>query len=174
MSNIIPSGRRQSQGGLTRRMTYPWDELRQQMSALFESFLGDWGALEETQFGPMRVWDFQVREEEKEIVVRAEMPGFDANDLDIRLDENLLTIQAEKRQKGDGHEEFRNFRRTVALPPGIDASKIEATYQNGVLDLHIPRSEEAQVRRIPIRGGQSSQQPQSEKEKSNPKAGAGK
>jgi HSP20 family protein len=131
----------------------PWHSLdlfRTQMDDLFDRFFS--GALAPFDEGrdQMRVWDFGVTENDKEIIVRAEMPGFEEKDLDVRLDDNVLTIKAEKEQKGEGQEEFRSFQRSITLPQGIDAEKVQATYRNGVLELHIPRPRGSQAKRIPI------------------------
>ena len=98
--------------------------------------------------------DLNVTENEQEIVVRAELPGFEQNEIDVRLSDNMLTIKAEKEKKGDGLEEYRTFYRTITLPSGIDGEKVQATYRNGVLELHIPRAEAARPRRIQIQGQQ--------------------
>jgi Hsp20/alpha crystallin family len=104
--------------------------------------------------GSVRLWDFDVTENDKEIVVRAEVPGFEPNELDVRLDNGMLTIKAEKEQKGDRQEEYRSFVRSITLPPDIDTEKAQATCRNGVLELHIPRAEGAQPKRIQVQGQQ--------------------
>src|SRR5262249_28457318 len=100
------------------------------------------------------IWDFDVKEDDKEIVVRAEMPGFEQNEIDVQINNDTLTIKAEKEQKGNGREEYRSFFRTITLPGGINAEKAQATYRNGVLELHFPRSEEAKPRRIKVQAEQ--------------------
>jgi hypothetical protein len=83
------------------------------------------------------------------------VPGFDEKDLDVQLNNDMLTIRAEKKQEGEGTQRFSSYARSVSLPPGIDASKAQATYRNGVLELHFPRPPEARGRRIPIGGAQA-------------------
>jgi DNA-binding NtrC family response regulator len=129
--------------------------LQRDFDTLFERLLGGRLAPFEQDFGSMRLWDFDVTENDKEIVVRAELPGFEPNELDVQFNQDVLTIKAEKQQKGDREEEYRSFYRTVTLPPGIKADKAQATYRNGVLELHIPRSEEAQPKRIRVEGQQA-------------------
>jgi HSP20 family protein len=103
----------------------------------------------------LRVWDFDVTENDKEVVVRAEVPGFEESELDVQINQDVLTIKTEKEQKGDGQEEYRTFFRAVTLPPGIDAERAHATYRNGVLELHIPRAAGSQPKRVAIQGGQA-------------------
>jgi HSP20 family protein len=119
----------------------------------------------------MRVWAFDVTENDKEIVVRAEMPGFEENEIDVQLNQDVLTIKGEKEKKGDGQEEYRSFFRSVVLPPGIDPAKVQASYRNGVLEVHIPRAEGAQPRQIPVQGQQAGTGQQEQRTPSN-QAGA--
>src|SRR5262249_32186825 len=95
---------------------------------------------------------FDVEERDKEMIVRAELPGFEEKELDVRLENDVLTIQAEKEQTAHGRRDYRRFFRQMSLPSGIDAEKIRATYRNGVLELHIPRPEGSQAKRIRIQG----------------------
>jgi HSP20 family protein len=95
-------------------------------------------------------------ENEKEFIVRAEAPGFEAEDLDIQVSGNLLTIKAQKKReskekKGDGYYEERHLERVVTLPADADPDKIEATYRNGILEIHLAKTEDAQRKRIPVK-----------------------
>jgi HSP20 family protein len=136
---------------MATRREHPMARVQRDFDTLFNRLLGGgWLAPYEQDFEPLRVWDFDVTDNDKEIVVRAEMPGFAENEIEATLDNNVLTLKAEKEQKGDGREEYRNFYRTVALPPVINPDKAQATYHNGVLELHIPKAAEAQPRRISI------------------------
>jgi HSP20 family protein len=153
--------KRSNQGGnIAHRREHPLQQLRRNLDTLFGPL---WGGWLDQDFEPMRVWDFDMKEDDKEICVRAEMPGFDENELEVQLDDNVLTIRAEKEQKGEGgREEYRSFYRSIALPSGVDTEKVQATYRNGVLEMHIPRTESAKPKRINIGGqqgalGQSSQ-----------------
>jgi HSP20 family protein len=114
----------------------------------------------EEEFGPQRFWDLDMEEGNNEVIVRAEVPEFEPNDLDIQVNNDVLTIKAEKKQEtkegetAGGHRERRYamYRRSVTLPPGTNPDKAEANYRNGVLELHIPRSGEARAKRIPVQG----------------------
>jgi HSP20 family protein len=134
---------------------HPLSLFRQQMDTLFDSFFRGWPSIADEEFGSQRFWDFDVRDQGKEMVVRAEMPGFDESDLNVELQNDVLTIRAEKRQEGEGREEFRSFFRSVSLPSGVDAQKVQATYHNGVLELHIPKPQESQAKRIAVQGSKA-------------------
>jgi len=102
-----------------------------------------------------RAWGVDVSDKEQEVVVRAELPGFDAKDIDVSVSENVLTIEAEHgrfERKSDSHDrQFRGFRRAFNLPSGLDTEKVEATYRNGVLEVRVPRLPQAQPRKVEIK-----------------------
>jgi HSP20 family protein len=111
--------------------------------------------LEEVE--PMRVEEF---EEDKTLVVRAEMPGLDPDkDVEIDVSDQTLHLRAERRQetkveeKGRYRSEFRygSFTRTVPLPAGATEEDVKATYKDGILEVRIPVDEgQAAARKIPI------------------------
>lgn len=115
-----------------------------------------------------RFWDFDVQEKDNETVVRAEMPGFDKDDIQIEVQGDLMTIRAEKKEEHaeEGREAraFRSFQRTVTLSEGVNADKVDASYSNGVLELRIPWTERKAAKRVAIRGGEAT--PKSEKKMS--------
>jgi HSP20 family protein len=72
----------------------------------------------------------------------------------VQVSGQWLVIDAERKQEGDGTNGFRNerrFQRSVTLPVGVDADKVEARYRNGVLEPHLPKTEEARRRRIQVK-----------------------
>lgn len=159
MVNIVPSRKRPQESGLATHRDNPFMELRRRMDDLFENFLGRWGALREPSLEELRVWDFDVSEKEDEVAVRAELPGFEADEINVQAANNLLIVKAEKRETAEGRETFKAYQRTVSLPSGADESHIDASYHNGVLEIHIPRREEAKAKRIPVRCEPGPQQP---------------
>jgi len=153
----LPATRKNQGGALATRREHPLERLSRDFDALFGRMLGGSLAPFDQDTGSVRLWDFDVTENDKEITVRAEVPGFEPNELDVRLDNGMLTIKAEKEQKGDREEEYRGFFRSVTLPPDIDTEKAQATHRNGVLELHIPRAEGAQPKRIQVQGQKGQQ-----------------
>jgi HSP20 family protein len=88
--------------------------------------------------------------------VRAEAPGFDPGDFDIRVVGNTLTIEAERKQeaseeKGGKFYSQRRLERSVTLPASVDADKVECKYKNGILELHLPRMEQVQPKSIEVK-----------------------
>jgi len=143
------------EGHLTTRHVHPLDLFQRQFDRLLERWLAPLGL----DFGQTRPWEFDVVENDKEIVVRAETPGFEEKDLTVRLDNDVLTISAEKDQKDRDEERYQSFFRSILLPQGIDPEKAQATYRRGVLELHLPKPAAAQGTRIPIQGPQSPNEP---------------
>ena len=95
----------------------------------------------------------------QDIVVTAEIPGIDGQDLDIRLEDGGLRIRG-KQHRGNGvgdsttaHRErwSGHFERWVALPAAVDGSKAEASTHNGVVTVRLPRLHEAAAQRIPVK-----------------------
>lgn len=89
-------------------------------------------------------------------VIRLDMPGVDPKDLDIEVKGRLLTLRGERKAGEKEHyvrEAFHGrFERTVRLPNGIDTDKIEARYQNGVIEVSVPLPAKAVGRKVPIQG----------------------
>jgi len=105
--------------------------------------------------------DIDVTETDKEYRVTAELPGLSKDDIDVSLEEGVLTIRGEKRQE-ERHEKedyvcversYGSFVRRIPLPSEVDESRVEARFKNGVLRLTLPKSEEHRGRKIEIASG---------------------
>lgn len=130
--------------------TRPYTEFHRQMDDLFERFFGRSLLPFDSDYEELRAWDFDVEDTNNEIVVKAEVPGFEATEIDVHLNNGFLTIKAEKKQKKDEEESYRSYRRTVTLPCGVKEDKATATCRNGVLELHLPKTEVSKAKHIPI------------------------
>jgi HSP20 family protein len=105
----------------------------------------------------------EVVETDDEIRFDVEMPGFRMDDLEITLENNVLTIAGEKkveREEGRKDTDYRLFerrygryQRSFSLPPTVRGDQCEANYEDGVLSLRLPKSEDAKPRRIQINAG---------------------
>lgn len=99
-----------------------------------------------------------VYENDQELLLIADIPGVEKEDLKIHLDQDQLVIQGEVHQKDQGnilgreYEAF-DYRRTFRAPVGIDAKKITADLKLGVLYLHLSKSEKLRPRQIPVKAG---------------------
>ena len=97
-------------------------------------------------------------EEKDKLVMKTELPGIDKEDLDISLEGDKLTIRAEKKEevKEDATNHIREMRygryfRSVTLPYPVKEDKISAKYDNGVLELRLPKAEEVKTKKIEIK-----------------------
>jgi HSP20 family protein len=102
------------------------------------------------------VWELEVLEEPKVIVVRAEAPGFEVADFDVRVKGELLTIIAEHKEakeKGAKNDSraYTRLERTITLPPTVEMEKVEALYRNGVLELRLPKLPEPEGKKIEVK-----------------------
>jgi HSP20 family protein len=102
-----------------------------------------------------------IYETERELVVKADLPDVDAKELDIRVENNLLTIRGERKFEKKVNEEnylrveraYGSFSRSFSLANTVNAEAIKADYQNGVLSLTIPKREEAKPKHIKVNVG---------------------
>lgn len=100
-----------------------------------------------------------VVESDDEYVVKASLPGINPDDLDITFSDNRLTIKGELEEEQELNEaryhlrerKYGKFIRSIQLPKGIESDKIEASYEKGVLSLHLPKAEEIKPKRIAIK-----------------------
>jgi len=136
------------------------------MDSLFDSFIGGLPAFS-GMFGSSGGRGFaltphvDVTETDKEIVVEAELPGIDEKDVSLSLQDGVLMIRGEKKHEHDEEKEnyrmmerrYGSFQRSVQLPDTVDEDKVEATFNNGVLKVSLPKRPEAigKQRKIPIK-----------------------
>ncbi len=99
-----------------------------------------------------------IFEEGKEVVVKAEIPGVEKNDIDVSITENSLTISGEKKQeqkveKKDYHRverSYGSFSRSFRLPENVNGSKAKASFKDGVLEVRLPKTKETKQKKIEI------------------------
>ncbi len=127
---------------------------------LFDSLLGSSGG--SRGGGLMRAPETDVVETEHEIRVMTEMPGLQRDNIEIDVENNVLTIRGEKqeeRKEGDqgkyhiAERRYGTFARSFVLPRDVDAENIQAQFEDGVLTVTIPKSEQARRRRIEVQSG---------------------
>jgi len=93
-----------------------------------------------------------------EIVLRAELPGLKREDIDIRVENNTLTLRGERKQENEVNQEnyhrversYGNFSRSFSLPATVNTEKVSATFADGVLSITLPTREEAKPRQIQV------------------------
>jgi HSP20 family protein len=138
----------------------PWTGMagvKSEMDRLFDRFaelrwnelpaLGDWAP------------SMDVSETKESLVCKVEVPGMEQKDIQISLQENLLTIKGEKRQAKEEKEEhyhriersYGAFTRSLRLPVAVDAGKVTATVKSGVLTVTLPKTPAAKGTTIPVK-----------------------
>ncbi len=148
-------------GGLRQQRGNIFNELstmQQEMNRMFEDFFGEQRSrLDEGTWLPA----VDMSEDESEFVVHAELPGMSKDDIDINIEDNCLILSGEKEQekKGEGENyhsmerSYGKFKRSFTLPTGIKADDVQATFQDGVLKVHLPKAEEAKPKKISVSVG---------------------
>ena len=114
--------------------------------------------------GTLRRWvpAMDLVETADDFVLRADLPGMSQDDVKIELEDNVLTVSGERKaeheEKGEGYHRveraFGSFSRSLTLPKGVDADAVKASFDNGVLEIHVPKPEERKPRRIEIAVGE--------------------
>jgi HSP20 family protein len=127
-------------------------DLIEEMERMAEELWGEWRP---ATFIP----DLDVYEEKDEVVVKAEVPGLGKDDIAINLEGDLLTIKTEKKEEevkeGTSYylreRKFGQHHRSVTLPFPVDAGKVSASFENGLLEIRLPKAEEAKTKQIEIK-----------------------
>lgn len=154
MLSLIPWRNRENNG--TRELRpydHPLAAFRDGFNNLFDQFFGRWPELPGWN-GPGSGLDLE--DAGKEVIVRVDAPGFEAEDFDIQVKGNVLTLRAERKQESDDQQKGRSrterrLHQSVTLPAGVDPEKVDAHYRNGVLELRLARTPQAQPRRIEVK-----------------------
>lgn len=100
-----------------------------------------------------------IVEHDNEFIVHASLPGFDPKNIEVNVQGDILTLSGTMEEEQETKKEHYYLRerrsgsvkRSVRLPVGVDADKATATYENGVLTLHLPKLESATIRRIKVK-----------------------
>lgn len=146
----------------------PFLALRERMDRLMEDFFGGFEAWPSRWAISPFEWrmgaftpSLDVRDEGDQIRIEAELPGMSEKDVEISMTGDAIVIKGEKRQEAEEKEKnyyrmersYGSFERTVPLPVDVDRDKVEARFRNGVLDITLPKTQEAvaATKKIPIK-----------------------
>ncbi|MCM8796534.1 MAG: Hsp20/alpha crystallin family protein [Candidatus Omnitrophica bacterium] len=141
-----------------------WDPFRDleaiqnEMNRLFDSSLLRWsdrdvGLLEGAWSPAVDIYDSKGN-----VMVKADIPGMKKDEIEVSVNKDILIIKGEKKQEKETKEKdfvrterfYGSFNRAIRLPAEVDASKVNATYKNGVLELVLPKKEEAKPKQLKI------------------------
>ncbi len=149
--------------------------IRRSPTGQLASLQSDMAQMMNTFFGPSpfaaspgngsSVWlpPVDITESEDALLLSFDLPGMQEDEIQVELDENVLTVSGERRRKSDVKQDdyFRferrvvAFSRSVSLPAGVKDDQIDASYENGVLEIRVPKPEQYKPKRIQIGGGSS-------------------
>ena len=141
-----------------RELSSLQSDMNRLSNAMFDAPAGGGGQ------GRLRRWTpaMDLAETEDAFVLRADLPGVSQEDVSIELEDTVLTVSGERKSDhettGEGfyrvERTFGAFSRSLTLPKGVDAEAIAASFNDGVLEVRIPKPEERKPRRIAINGEQ--------------------
>jgi len=134
-------------------------DMRDRVGRLFDEYFGQFPVTREEALG--RVWApaVDIYEDKDNIIVKAELPGMKKEDLSIEVKDNVLTLSGERKHEEETKKEnfhriersYGKFSRSFTLPDSVKVDKVKANYKDGVLEISLPKAEEAKTKAIPIR-----------------------
>ena len=127
----------------------PFYSIQRSMNQMFDSFfhgnqfLDNLGSLSQTFLA------VDIQDKGKKLIIKAEIPGMDIKDVDMRIHQNVLTISGEKKQESEDKSDnyyhversYGKFHREIRLPCIVEEDKIKAVYKHGVLKIELPKSQ---------------------------------
>lgn len=153
MKDLIPEWAKDRSELMRRDMEQYFNNMQREMDRLFSPLMGrmQTGLGEAETFMRKFMPAVNVSEDEKQIIVKAELPGLEAKDVEVSVADDRLTIEGEKKfekksDKEDVHlmeSAYGAFKRVIALPDSVDFSKVEATFKNGILTVQLPKKADA-------------------------------
>ncbi|RMG35276.1 MAG: Hsp20/alpha crystallin family protein [Gammaproteobacteria bacterium] len=142
------------------KATNPWrllDEFNREFSRMLPGFADDDSQVVGSTWAPA----VDIKEEDDKFVIRADIPGVSPDDIDVSMEQGVLTIKGERKHEAEENKEgyhrieraYGTFMRRFALPENVDADKISATSKDGVLELVLPKAQQGdQPRKIKVEG----------------------
>jgi len=160
MISFLPEVWRRRGSSLQRGEDHPFFALQRDINRMFDDFFRGFDLVpfgREKSFGGFSP-SVDVREDEKEVKIKAELPGLEEKDVEVTLGEDVLTIKGEKREdkeeKGEGRwyreSHYGSFSRVIPLPKGLNQEKVDARFRNGVLSITLPRFEVSESKKKKI------------------------
>jgi HSP20 family protein len=136
--------------------TFSLSRMRDEFDRLFDRMAREFSSLAEFTGEGWR-WGLEVEDQDDNVIVRAEAPGFEAGDFDVRVEGNRLVLRASKKvETKDEKGKVKEYREqecydSVALPAGIDKDRVDAKYHNGVLTVTLPKSAASKAKKIAVK-----------------------
>jgi HSP20 family protein len=133
-------------------------DIQREMNSLFDVSLHRWGSRDEGLLESAWAPAIDIHDSKDNLVVKAELPGLKKEDIDVSVQNGTLVIKGEKKEETEKREKgvirterfYGSFHRAISLPTAVDESKVKAAYKNGVLELTLPKKEEAKPKQIKV------------------------
>ena len=138
----------------TRSLFNLRDEMRRTIDDFFPDFCGTRSELTPTEWRPT----VDISETDKELIVEAELPGLKKEDIEVSLEDSTLSIRGERKREEKKEEDhyisterfYGGFYRSVDLPSYVDDKNVKTNYKNGILEIRMPKKEEAKPKKIEV------------------------
>ncbi|MBF0275162.1 MAG: Hsp20/alpha crystallin family protein [Nitrospinae bacterium] len=163
-TSLLPWRKKESSLDHDKKEQHPFLSLQDDMNRAFDNFFKEFktpsfGSFDNTFKGvDLKV---NVNENDKDIVVTAELPGVNDKDIDIEIKDNFLVLKGEKKEEKEEEKDnsyykecsYGSFYRTIPLSMEVDEDKVDASFKNGVLTVTLPKSEEAKqkIKKITVK-----------------------
>ena len=143
------------------KTTNPWnllDEFNREFARMLPAYADDESRVVGSAWSPA----VDIKEEDDRFVIRADIPGVSADDIDISMEKGVLTIKGERKHEAEENKEgfhrieraYGTFMRRFSLPENVDADKISASSKDGVVELVLPKAvEDNQPKKITVNNG---------------------
>jgi len=133
--------------------------MQEELGKFFDEFFGERMPARRGPENPTWIPRVDISESKGDIIVRADAPGMNKDEIKITISDNVLTVAGEKKVERDEKTEnfhrvervFGSFQRSFHIPQNINAEKISASYKDGVLVVTLPKREEAKPKEIPVK-----------------------
>lgn len=134
------------------------ENLQREMNRLFDFSLARQGYDDTSLLGGHWAPAIDIYDSKDNIVVKADLPGLNKDEIVVSIQENILTISGEKKRESKIKEDdyfreerfYGSFHRAITLPTQVDRTKVQASFKDGVLELTLPKKEEAKPQQIKI------------------------
>jgi HSP20 family protein len=160
--NLLPAVR----SGKEQEIVHPFYSLQREMNSLFDNFFRGFDisprGFYESDLGGFSP-SVDVKESEKEFIIKAELPGMEEKDVEVTVSNDSVTIRGEKKEEKEDKDKnyyymersYGSFHRVIPLAAEVESDKAQARFKNGVIDIKIPKSQNAQTKgvKIPIKTG---------------------
>lgn len=140
---------------------HPFYSLQREMNRMFDNFFRGFDAASPTPYE--NAWggfspSVDVRENDKEVTIKAELPGVDEKDVEVTVTNDSVTIRGEKKEEKEDKDKnyyymertYGSFHRVIPLAAEVESNKAEARFKNGVMEIKIPKNQVRQYKGIKI------------------------